>query len=205
MNLQTTTPFLWQGSYSKHQITGLITGIGTVNTALHLAPLLANNSYQVAIQVGIAGSYLKEHTLGTVVEVIQETYADLGAENNDGSFLSLKELGFSNFVDKKQSTYYNTLHNPQPSFLNLVKVKSNTVHLCSGTWETIRKRLSACSADIENMEGAAFFQACILYEQPFYAFRAISNYVAPRNFTQWNIPLAVKNLSEQVLNFLKNL
>ncbi|MCS7076797.1 MAG: futalosine hydrolase [Bacteroidia bacterium] len=198
--IQKLTPFLWRTKYGTHLITILITGIGMVNTALRLSPLLSRSRYDIAIQIGIAGSYVKEYAIGTVVEVIQENYADLGAENNDGTFLNLKHLGFPSLIDEYQSLYFNTFHNLLPSSFDIPKVKSNTVNLCSGTSETIRKRLTYFNAHIENMEGAAFFQTCILYEQPFYSFRAISNYVIPRDTSQWDISLATRNLSQKIIN-----
>jgi futalosine hydrolase len=48
------------------------------------------------------------------------------------------------------------------------------------------------------MEGAAFFYVCSRENIPFLAIRAVSNKVEPRNREKWNIPLAIKNLSEKL-------
>lgn len=198
------SPFLRTGRYLSHQVSVLITGIGMTNTAMQLSPVLAQKQYDIAIQAGIAGSYAHEYHLGSIVEIIQESYADLGAEDKDNTILGLEKLGFPSFTDLNKKLYFNTFQNTKPSKYSIPKVISNTVNLCSGTEATIQKRLQLFPAQIENMEGAAFFQTCILYNQPFYAFRAISNYVEPRDTTQWNIPLAVKKLSEFLQELLHN-
>ncbi len=202
-NTVTSSPFLLcKGRYFTHELSVLVTGIGMVNTALKLSPILAQHKYDIAIQVGIAGSYMRERELGCVVEIIQENYADLGAESKEGELLDLKTLGFASFVNKKP--YFNSFDNPKYSELGIPKVISNTVNLCSGTETTIQKRLEHFPAELENMEGAAFFQTCIMYNQPFYAFRAISNHVEPRNTSQWNIPLAIQKLSNFLQESLHN-
>ena len=48
------------------------------------------------------------------------------------------------------------------------------------------------------MEGAAFFYICSGEKIPFLALRSISNRVEPRNKNNWNIPLALDNLSEKL-------
>jgi futalosine hydrolase len=196
--------FLYQGAYTNHTLSVLITGIGMTNTAMRLSAALAQNHYDIVIQTGIAGSYTRNHQIGTVLEIVQENYADLGAESRKGQFLDLEILGFPSFTDKDNKLYFNTFQNPVPSTFDVSKVVSNTVNLCSGTLNTIKKRLVYFPAEVENMEGAAFFQTCIFYGQRFYAFRAVSNYVETRNTAQWSIPLAVQNVCEFILNVLKN-
>jgi futalosine hydrolase len=189
------SPFLRTGRYFTHKLSILVTGIGMVNTAMQLSPVLAQNKYDIVIQAGIAGSYSQKYDLGSVIEIIQENYADLGAENNDGTLLDLQKLGFTSLTDANKNLYFNTFQNPDYSQIAVPKVVSNTVNLCSGTETTIQNRLRYFPAETENMEGAAFFQTCIQYQQRFYAFRTISNYVEPRNTSQWNIPLAIQKLS----------
>ncbi len=48
------------------------------------------------------------------------------------------------------------------------------------------------------MEGATFFYICTGEKIPFLALRSISNRVEPRNKKNWNIPLALDNLSEKL-------
>ena len=58
-------------------------------------------------------------------------------------------------------------------------------------------------AHVESMEGAAVLFVCNWLGIPCYQIRAISNYVEPRDSFKWNIPLALENLKETVLDFLK--
>jgi len=59
--------------------------------------------------------------------------------------------------------------------------------------------------DIETMEGATFFYICSMENIPFLALRAISNRVEKRNRDNWNITLALKNLSEKLNDVLLTL
>jgi futalosine hydrolase len=60
-------------------------------------------------------------------------------------------------------------------------------------------------ADIETMEGAAFFYSCLQLKIPFLQIRAISNFVEPRDKSKWNIPLALENLSTEIFDFLNTI
>jgi futalosine hydrolase len=55
------------------------------------------------------------------------------------------------------------------------------------------------------MEGATFFYICSMENIPFLALRAISNRVEKRNRDNWNITLALKNLSEKLNDVLLTL
>ncbi len=54
----------------------------------------------------------------------------------------------------------------------------------------------------KTMEGAAFFYVCLKENMNFFQIRTISNYVEERNEARWNIPLAIKNLTQQVLEII---
>ena len=58
-------------------------------------------------------------------------------------------------------------------------------------------------ADIESMEGAAFFEGCLRLGIPFAEIRAVSNAVGERDHARWDIPLALRNL-EAALRTLKD-
>jgi futalosine hydrolase len=81
-------------------------------------------------------------------------------------------------------------------------VTNNTV---SGEEELIKRMMNKFSPDIETMEGAAFFYVCLMENVPFAEIRSISNMVAPRDKSKWNIPLAIKNLSDKVNSYLANI
>lgn len=85
---------------------------------------------------------------------------------------------------------------------NLPPVSGITVNTVHGNSDSIKKVVRRFHPDIETMEGAAFFYACSQQKIPCLQIRAVSNYVAMRNKSAWNIPLAVKNLNETVIKIL---
>tara|TARA_B110000971_G_C20038994_1_gene516367 strand:+ start:2947 stop:3612 length:666 start_codon:yes stop_codon:yes gene_type:complete len=179
----------------------LCTGIGMVATSFHMGKTLAAHSYDAIVNVGIAGSFNKKTPLGTVVEVVQDQFPEMGADDGD-NFLSLLELGFS---ESDNFPFQSGVLLNYQEFWNLSypKVKSITVNTVHGSKERIAKTQTRFRAQTESMEGAAFFYACQSYEIPCLQIRAISNYVEPRNRAAWNVPLAIKNLNIEILNIIK--
>jgi futalosine hydrolase len=80
--------------------------------------------------------------------------------------------------------------------VDLPKVAGITVQTVSGRKETNKERFRIFSPEVESMEGAAFFYVCLMEGIPFIEIRAISNYVGERDKSKWEIPFALKNLSE---------
>ena len=174
----------------------LHTGIGMVNTALHVGIFLAQYTPTRAIQLGIAGSFRREIPLAQVVEVREDTFSELGAQDRQ-NFLSLEALGFPS-LQKETTLYYNTFTNPYPSLSSLPQVTALTVNTVHGEENAIRQTHSRWNKDIESMEGAAFFQTMLHFNIPFASFRGISNYVEPRDKSKWQIKAAVENVQQQV-------
>ncbi|MCS7086151.1 MAG: hypothetical protein RMM53_10345, partial [Bacteroidia bacterium] len=163
-----------------------ITGVGAVNTALKTAFFAQKyGPGRLWINVGVAGAYDVRTSLAEVWEVTRERYGDVGAETDEG-FASARELGFA-------LTEYDddVLLNPRP-YGKLRCGAGLTVQTCSGNEETIRLRRGKFNADLETMEGAAFFQSALWHDVPFYAFRAVSNHVVPRRSQTWKIRQAVE-------------
>lgn len=171
----------------------LVGGIGLLSTAFELTKLLQFKTYDRVIQVGVAGSFKKDVELGTLVEVTQEQYGDVGAENNNGEFLSLQDLQLPiNSIFKND-----TIVNNQP-ISNLPKVSGITVNLVSGSAATIQKRRAIFNADVETMEGLALFYTCTKLNIPYAQIRSISNFIEPRNKDNWKLPLAITNLNNWI-------
>ncbi|OKS88600.1 futalosine hydrolase [Mucilaginibacter polytrichastri] len=166
------------------QIEILITGVGMVATAYALGTHLAVNKYDLVINLGIAGSFDRNIVLGEVVEIIEDTFSELGAED-DGRFLSLTNLGFGEITYKP---------NGHP-FLNIKQVKAITVNKVHGNEASIEKIAERLNPQLESMEGAAVFYACRQAGIACVQIRAVSNYVEKRNRDAWKIGLAVKNLN----------
>ncbi|WDF56075.1 futalosine hydrolase [Mucilaginibacter sp. KACC 22063] len=172
----------------------LITGVGMVATAYALGRQLAANTYDIVLNLGIAGSFDRSIELGEVVEVIEDTFAELGAED-DADFISLKQLGFGDI----------TFHPSRHPFLNIKQVGAITVNKVHGNEASIEKTLSRIQPQLESMEGAAVFYACKQAEVNCVQIRAVSNYVEKRNRDAWKIGLAVKNLNTFAGNVISRL
>jgi len=54
------------------------------------------------------------------------------------------------------------------------------------------------------MEGAAFFAGCERANGDFIQIRTVSNYVEKRDKSKWEMPLAIKNLNDFLINFIQN-
>ena len=184
-----------------NQIEILITGVGMVATTFHLTQLLSSShSFDLAINVGIAGSFTEEIKIGEVVSVTEECFADLGAEDGD-NFLSIIELGFQK---ENEFPFINGKLLSNSSLENkLRKVKAVTVNTSHGNELSIEKVKKKFNADIESMEGSAFAYSCNQYKIEWVEVRSISNMIERRDRNKWNIPLAVKNLNEWLINFIE--
>ena len=176
----------------------LITGVGMVATAYHTGKLL-DETYDVALNIGICGSFNRNLELGAVVNVCEDIFSELGAEDGP-SFLTLEDLklpGVSKIVNQSGA-----LHSIIDSIPKVIGITVNTSH---GNEESIKKVYDKFHPYVESMEGAAFMFACENENIPYVQIRAVSNYVEKRNRDAWNIPLAIENLNKQVLEILNNL
>lgn len=173
----------------------LVTGVGSTATAFYLGRFFAQYRPDWVINAGIAGAFDPKLNLGDVVQIVSERFGDLGVEEGDGRFTDVAELGFM-----PQSL----LNNPQPPLPNLISCEGLTVNKVHGTEVSIQKiRAKYPDAQVESMEGAAFFYACLAAGVPFAEIRSISNRVEPRNRDAWDLPLAIRNLNEVLVSMLE--
>ena len=185
----------------------LITGVGITNTTYYLTRYLTQWSGLIAekptlvVQAGIAGAFDRTLSLGEVVEVSSETWGDLGVTEADGSFTDVFEMGL---LSPGEFPYNEgrLLRSGQALSDKLRQVSGLTVNRVSGEAVEITALRSKYPCDIETMEGAAFFQVCLLEKVTFTALRAISNYITPRNKAEWEISLAIDNLNERLIQLI---
>lgn len=193
-----------EGVFEKNDliVAPLITGPGPIATCWRLARAIAPGRPAFALNAGIAGAFDRDLDIGDVVNVTSERFGDLGAEEADGNFSDLFDLGLANADSPPFQK--GKLHNPsagQATFLPEVQgLTVSKVHGWKPSIETIRKKYP--DARVESMEGAAFFYACLLTGIPFLEIRSISNYVEPRNREGWNLPLAIENLNKILTEML---
>ena len=190
--------------YKNLNIDILISGIGIPSTTYFLTKKLTDNKYDLVINIGICGSFKDSLQVGEVVNVIEDEFADLGITDVNNNFLSLFDEGFASenefpFIKGKLISTFNDCK------INLPKVTGITVNATSGNAEQILMRKEKFNADIETMEGAAVAFICLNEGVDFIQIRSISSPVEPRNKENWNIPLAIKNLSGSVIEVLDEL
>jgi len=181
------------------QVDYLVTGIGSVFTTYQLFRKIHEKEYDFVINTGIAGSFTKKLTIGDVVFVQNEQFADLGIEDKN-EFYTLFEKGF---MQKNQFPFTDAkLINPYTFDFNIKKVSAITVNTTHGCEKSIELFKNKFGADIESMEGAAVFYVCLSEGVKFMEIRSISNYVEERNASNWDIPLAINNLNKKLLEII---
>ncbi len=181
----------------------LVTGVGMVHTTFALASFLAKNTVDLAINLGIAGSFNNKMSLGQVFQVVSDRFADVGVEEADGTFTDIFDL---QLIDHNEPPYINaTLYSPNSDSAFLPKASAITVNKVHGTSQSIRKIIEKYPVDLESMEGSAFFFCCLQQQVNCLQIRGVSNFVEPRNKDNWNIPLAIDNLNEVAIQMIEEM
>ena len=186
-----------------HEIEILVTGVGMLATSFALGRAFAVAKYDLAINIGIAGSFDREIELGEVVEVTQDQFSEEiiedGEELKTYSEIGLRKKDDFPFTD---GLLYSSFQIPHSILKKVNGITVNTVHGNEANIQAIEKRLSP---QTESMEGAAFLFACNSSNVPCLQLRAISNYVEKRNRANWKIELALNNLAKEFKTILKQL
>jgi futalosine hydrolase len=182
------------------EIIPLVTGVGSVATSWTMTRWISSNPKpDIALNIGIAGSYRDDIRIGEVVIPVSDCFADAGIETADG-FHTLSEAGLQ---DPDRFPFKGGKIFAENSYIELASgyfktVSAITVNTASGSQPTIGRLIKKYSPGIETMEGATFFYICNWENITFLALRSVSNMVEPRNRSKWNIPLALDNLSERL-------
>jgi len=184
----------------------LITGVGVPNTILKLTKHLSeNSSYNICINLGICGAFDRKVPLGSVFWVTRDRFGDLGVEDADGTFrdvfdIQIAEENFSYHTDgtvKNNSLIHSEIQYPQAN--------SVTVNKVTGSDKSIHQIYDKYHPDIETMEGAGVFLVCNEFNVPCIQLRAVSNYVEPRNKSNWDIPIAISNVNQAAIDLLQRI
>ncbi len=190
----------------EHSATLLITGVGMAITAFALGKLLDGEKFDLALNIGVSGSFNNKLKIGSVVQVVKDRFGDLGVED-DEIFLDVFNL---KLIEANEFPFQDGwIHNSsvlQSAALQLLpKVSAITVNKAHGNEKSIVKIAAHYSPDIESMEGAAFCYACAMSRIPYLQIRSVSNKIEKRNQRNWDIPLAVKKLNDWLMLFLEEL
>jgi futalosine hydrolase len=191
-----------QTSFSKFKINPadeieiIITGVSSTICTHSLTKYFTLNPIDLAIQIGVAGTFDKSVPLGSVFEVKNDCFADWGAETNEKDvFVDLFDLQLAN---KNQYPFTEKmLESEKQTFEKVQWVNAITVNMLS----TNSYRNSFL---IESMEGAAFAYTCKMSLVDFTQLRGISNHVGDRNKESWELKLAIKNVNEILISWIKS-
>lgn len=174
-----------------------IIGVGPMLAAARTAKLLAMNSYDVVVNMGVAGGFPGLAKVADVVVASEMIAADLGAESSEG-FKPIEQLGFGQSYFKCDDEVSKSIadkiirETEVQAYLGPIITKSTV----TGTTETLnlmRKQVPGAAA--EAMEGFGVGTAASLYNIPCFEIRTISNPVGPRDRASWKLTEALASLT----------
>jgi futalosine hydrolase len=186
-----------RGSRIRHDVDILVTGVGMVATAAQTSRALAQTRYNLALNFGVCGSFDRVLVPGSVVHVVRDRIAELGAEDGDRfvEFEALQLPGEPAFVNAAPPA--NAALGALPA---VTGITVNTVHGSDRSIAAVVRRLAP---QVESMEGAAFMYACLINGVPFAQVRSVSNIVERRNRDAWQIGEALTSLGRTASSILE--
>ena len=182
----------------------LITGVGVPATMYYLQNKLQQKTYDLVIQAGIAGTFHQNIELGEVVLVKQDTFADIGMEEQ-GNFKTIFDAGFA---DKDAFPFSNGwLVNSNNHFQHSIlrQVDAITVNKVSDSMLQKQQAILHFSPAIESMEGAALHFVCLQENIPFIQIRCVSNTVGERDKSRWKIKEAIEHLNKEIAGLVNTM
>jgi futalosine hydrolase len=182
----------------------LITGVGIPATIFHLTKKLLQINYDMVIQAGIAGTFNNGINLEEVVLVREDTFADIGIEEN-GNFINLFETGLMNKNDFPYKNGWLVNNNSILKKNQFSVAKAITINKITDDHLQLKGLQQKFGAEIESMEGGAFHYVCLQQKINFLQIRAISNTVGERDKTKWQLKNAIENLNKELLQLIENL
>lgn len=198
-------PRLVHGRRGGHEVDVLVTGVGMVATAVWCARALAATPYDVAVNLGVCGSFTARMPPGSVVHVTRDSLPELGAEDG-AAFLPAQALGLLGADEFPFTNGHLVATAPAmlPTLAALPEAVGITVNTVHGAEASIADITARVSPDVESMEGAAFLYACLAAGVPCAQVRAVSNRVERRNRAAWMLPEAIDALGRVAVAMLES-
>ena len=192
--------------FGDHDVDVLTTGVGMIATAAWCSRAFAAEHYDLALNVGLCGSFDASLAAPDVVHVTADRIAELGAEDGD-DFLTIHQLQLlgENDFPFDGGLLVNTNPPPLPPLATLRSVTGITVNTVHGNERTIASVRDRYDPDVESMEGAAFMYSSLIAGVPFAQVRAVSNAVVRRNRAAWKVDEAIRALGEQSVRLLESI
>ncbi|ADW18914.1 futalosine nucleosidase [Desulfobulbus propionicus DSM 2032] len=189
----------------------LITGIGPVETAMHLTAVLAcpTVSFRAIVNFGVAGAYCREAGGAALLDIClaeREILGDLGVcygemtEPLRGEGLTIHDaFELDSDLLAQAATALTSAKVPfhRGTFV--------TVSCVSGSRRRGTMLARQHQALCENMEGAAAARVCQRFSLPLLELRCISNLVEDRNLQQWRLRDACVRCGEVAALVIKGL
>lgn len=174
---------------SHKSIDVLITGIGIPNMILSLTNYLARNDVDFLINIGVCGSFSRKIPVGSVVEVVQDEFSEIGYEEGNLFTQFNQDYNIQTYFKSNKTT-------------NLISANAITVNTVHGNEKSIKRVCDRFNPDVESMEGAAFMMVSNYYNKPCLQLRGVSNFIEKRNRDAWNINLAVENSNKELYDII---
>ncbi|KAF0811520.1 Futalosine hydrolase [Andreprevotia sp. IGB-42] len=186
MHIIVVFPTRTEARYFSHPAVEIaFCGVGLTAAAYATGKLIHERAPDVLILAGIAGVYAGSCLqIGDTVLVASEREADLGFFNAAG-FRHLSKLDLD--MDFDVNTVLHCPHLPAQPPLPLAH--SNSLNAAMAPF------VETSGVDVENMEGAAFFHACLQAGQRFYEVRSVSNRVT-LDEDPWDFDASIRNLTQ---------
>lgn len=190
----TEAQFFSHPSAAAEQVIVEIGGVGLSAAAHGTTKIIAKHQPDWLIMAGIAGVYAHSaFAVGDVVLVSSECESDLGFFTPSG-FTHLADLKLD--MDFSIAKEYVCPYLPEEPILPIAK--SNSMNAAMAPF------VRTAGIDIENMEGAAFFQVCLAEQQNFLEVRSISNLVKIGD-DEWDMEGSIRALAtglHKVIDYL---
>ena len=196
-------PAIRSYTHAGHHVDVLVTGVGMVATAAWCSRVMSQSRYDVALNIGMCGSFDPALKPADVVHVTTDRLAELGAEDGE-TFLTIQELALlgENEFPFKWGQLVNAAPPANAALSRLPAVNGITVNTVHGNARSIAAVTTRFKPQVESMEGASFMYACRIHDVAFAQVRAVSNVVETRNRQAWKMAEAIGALGETALNIL---
>jgi futalosine hydrolase len=173
-----------------------LAGVGPISAGIQTTKALASDTYDLVINMGIAGGFADKAEVGSLVIANEIVSADLGAESPEG-FITLDELGFgaSTRVETDGDLAEILLESIKATNISVQAGNILTLSTVTGTTETtsiLQHREPGALA--EAMEGYGVAMAAKEFGLPVLEIRSISNPIGPRDRSAWRIKDALVTL-----------
>jgi futalosine hydrolase len=188
-------------SDSLHRVEFLVSGVGAYAMQYAVHEYSVRHTPDIIVCAGIAGSFSEHYTIGQVVSVTRDCFADVGIQQGQ-SFQSIFDMNLANphqapFVDSYLPIECEQLTHSLPHVAGI------TVNSITANDQQRKIWQKKYNPDLETMEGAAVHYVALQQNIPCLHLRAVSNMVGERDKSKWNIPLALANLYEILEKILK--